>query len=345
MMLLLGISNCTDEFSLFDDEFSLTASYLEVAIINSNICLDCDKHYIRVQRSFIADDFTQYAHNMDSLYYDSDEIEVNAYIIRANLIEEGQVIDADTLRKYECRDTIINIDETGYIGVENLQIFYFTASNLKSFGFNETYLCVEVKNDENKYYAHTKIVDNIKYELSQYANTFPIEYNTFDVSMQIPKYTNRYIATMNCRYIELRHINGVLDTVEHTLGFPVADVTYNSPTNHTESATYRLSVSSFYSAMEKHVVQFGDEENAISRRLLNVYFSSFVFNEDLLLVNNALQYEINGFSTTPTYFSNIENGLGCFSAYGKSDTRNYYFTSRTIRQFIAAVGDKYLFIP
>lgn len=341
--VLIFYQNCSDEFNLLNKEIDLLSEYKEVAVVNANISLADTIHFIRVQRGFHAEDFTAYSHDVDSLYYDPNEIEVNAYILRINQMIGNEVVDADTLFKYNCEDTTVLINTVGDVGVINPTLYYFREPTLRKYGFKDTYIGVEVINGNKKYYAHTKIVDAVGFALSPYARTFPIEDNTFDVSMLIPKYTSRYIVTMKCSYTELKIVDNKLVTTVFTYNFPVADVIYKNPSAHSDSVKYTFSVSNFHSRLEKHILDFGDHEKAFLRRLKDVYFTSVVFNNDLLIANNGLLINGSGYNDVPGYFTNIKNGQGYLSAYGENATKKYALTSLSIRQFIDSVGYKYVF--
>ena len=343
LLLIISFASCSDEFDLFRDEISLIDDYEEVALVYSNINIYDTLHYVRVGRGFAVENFTEYATNLDSLYFDPNEITVNTYVIKVHEMQNNTIIEADTLAVYKCHDTIIDIQNSGQIGSTQFPIYYFVEKRLSNFGFDDTYLGVEVITSKKKTYSHTKMVDGAKFELSQYAATFPIENNTFDVWLVPPLHSQRLLVKMYCQYFEVKITNGRLDTVYYTFDVDITDDTYLNEIEEEKVVTYRNNTSIFYNALARDIIENGDTVNTIFRKMHKLYFKSQASNRDLMQASTILNFNGIGFNDMPIYYSNIHNGLGFFSSYGVSGTRKFYYSQRTVNTVIDLYGQKYLF--
>jgi hypothetical protein len=343
LVFFIALNSCSDEFNLLRTEIKLIDDYEELTAIYSNIGVYDSIHFIRVNRGFAAEDFTLYSDNADSLFYDPDDINVSMYIMKVNDQVNGNILAADTLATFLCSDTVIHVENSGQIGSTELTLYYFKEHDLSQFGFEDIYLGVEVLTKQNKVFGHTKLVDGGKFSMPQYAQTFPIENNTFDVFIIPPKDAQSLLVEMHCQYFEVKITEGNADTVYYTFDVLLTNDIYNNVIVNEEVVRYRNNTAIFFDNLEKDILKNGDTINTIFRKLHKLYFSTMVGNTDLVKASTVLTYNGFTFNDLPVYITNIKNGLGYFSCYGSSVTRKYYYSQKTVNKVIELYGQKYGF--
>ena len=343
-LLFTTITSCKDEFSLFETEIELLSDWDEAVAIYANINLTGGKNYIRVNRGFLVDNFFVANTNMDSIYFDPSQVEVNLYKLRVYDLDINGIISADTLRMYRCRDTLIDKDSTGNFSTEKVQLFYTETKGFKVNNAEDLYVGIEVVTPNNVVKSHTKIVETSRFiKPNQFGLPFEFENTTFDLQIYQPKYSQLYKSTATCSYKEIIRIDGQIDTIIKSFTFFVG--VHRESTmivDDEESHLWRDSTSLFHISLEEDILENGDTVNTIKRLLNDVYFSGYAGNADLALVT-SISPSGTGFNVEPTNYSNVQNGYGYCSAYARFNSIRFeysYGTKATVKELF---GDKYFF--
>ncbi|PLX16666.1 MAG: hypothetical protein C0599_14830 [Salinivirgaceae bacterium] len=344
LLTLLIVISCSDEFSLAENDIDLTKDWEETVGVFSNLNLHDRKHYIRISRGFAGNNFFLSNTNPDSIYFDPSQIEVNLYKIRVHQIVDGIITEADTLGVYPCRDTILPKDTLGMFYTDEVPLWYAETKAFSVTNADDLYVGLQIITPNREISSFTNMIPETEFVYpNQFLPRFPIENNTFDARIRLPRLSQIYRVEGNCSYFEITKINGITDTTLKTFNFLVGSRRINDPVeDYGETYLWRVSTDIFYSGIERDVLQNGDTVNTIARILDGISFSGYAGNADLALISTGLSV-ISGFSDEPIHFSNIRNGLGYFSAFAQFNTKKFPYSYETIDSVVNAYGGKYYF--
>lgn len=330
------LTTCSDEFNLLNDDVSIAEGYKKTIIVYCNLSPSNELHFVRVNRGFSAENFYTGANNIDSLQFAPDEVDVKVFRLRND----------DTVATYECKDTILQKDESDFFNTGEVIAYYFKEPDLMGgIHMEPIKFAIEVNVNGDKTYAQTDAVKGFNFNYPPNSDNFPgveFEGEKFKVEINKPENSQTYQVIGIGRYREITEIDGDKDTVLRAFEFSVGSAIDNRPAAIGDKKTFQPSTGIFYDAIERDVKNNGDTIHTIKRKFVDVSYEAIAGNSDLALTQNTGN-AFTGFHDNTTNISNVENGLGLFSAYNKSITRYYQLTTGTVDSIISRFGYKYHF--
>ena len=345
LTVLYILTSCDEEFDLFSSELDLVEDWQETVGVYANINSTDNIHYVRINRGFAGNNFFLANTNPDSIYFNPTDVQVTLYKLRVNSMFDGEILSADTLGAFVCKDTLIPKDTSGMFSTEFVPVFYTQTKEFSVSNSEDLYLGLEVITPRKIITSHTKIIERPRFDYpNTYLPRFPIEKNTFDVKLRLPISSQIYRVEGYCSYYEITRIDGIRDTTLRTFSFLMGTYQAFQPlTVSGEIHHWRESTELFYGGLERDVLKNGDTINTITRMLDGIYFKTYIGNADLAMVFSGISI-FSGYSTEPTIYTNIHEGLGYLTSYAEKNTQKYFFTYPTEDSVISAYGYKYHFV-
>ncbi len=334
LFIAIIFTNCSDEFSLINDEVNLAEDWEELFIVYANISPSDEFHYIRVNRGYSAENFTAGEGEMDSIQYGIGELDVRFYVIE----------NEDTIKTYTCRDTIIEKDSGDFFNTGQVLLHYFNEPELVSGNAENFKFGLSVTNGTTTASSTTSAIGSLTFKYppaTPYFSAVEFEGSLYRVEVNQPINSQAFEVIGVGRYREIREIAGVQDTIPQTFIFNVGRKVVSDPLQSADVLGFLGDCGGFYDAIGAHVRKYGDTVNTVRRRFDGVYFKAIAGNSDLAV--STLSGVNTGFHDNLTTYGNINNGLGLFSAYNSGKTRSYDVTRASMDKIIDLYGTKYLF--
>ncbi len=334
LLLVFLFTNCSDEFSLINDEVNLAEEWQELFVVYGNISPANEYHYIRVNRGYSAEDFNLGQETIDSIQYGPGELDVRLYVI------DGE----DTIKSYTCRDTIMEKDSGEFFNTGEIRLHYFRELDLLSANAENKMFGVEVSNGQMTATATTRAIGDFTFKYPPNAPNFEtveFEGSQYEVEVNQPVNSQALEVLGIGKYREIIEIGGDKDTIPHEFVFRVGKKVLADPLQSPDEQGFLGSCGGFYDAIEAHVLKYGDTVNAVRRRFDGVYFKAIAGNSDMAI--STLATGSGSFNDYITAVGNVDNGLGLVSAYNIKTTKVYYISGESMNTIIDLYGTKYLF--
>lgn len=321
-LIVIIANSCTDEYSLFTDDFELNNQWEETTIVYANFNISDKIHMIRVNRGFAAGDFFDVQSIQDSIQYQPGELEVFFH----------KLYKGDTIATYECYDTLVEKEDGEFFNTGKVLMYAFRDPNLIGSTVDDLEFLVEVKTPKgNSVWAVTNpIADFSTFIPAMFWTELGFGAKNFRVEFYAPINSQVYVSNLNIGYKEFRQIDNEFDTVQYYFSIRVGYILEGNPSSgylsNGQAVTKVMSIpsASIYKALSSAIENNGDLVNTKHRKFTGMTLEIVSGNNDLAMAASTVA-TTSGFSDNLGTYSNVINGLGyvsCHSVLTKNFTIN-----------------------
>lgn len=312
-LVTLLLSACSDEYSLFTDDFKLNNKWEETTIVNANFNTSDKIHMIRVNRGFAAGDFFDVQGVQDSIQYQPGDLKVYFH----------KLYKGDTIATYECYDTIVEKEEGDFFNTGKVLMHAFRDPNLIGSTVDDLEFLVEVKTPKgNSVWAVTNPVNKFRTAIP---NPGWAEYGFhgqfLKVRFSAPINSQVFDARANIGFMEIGSALTNYDTTYHEFEVFIGRILEQNPTELASEKNIEVSTLSVYRKLSDYIQRNGDLENTSFRKFTGMTIEVVCGNADLAIAASSASTS-SGFSDNLASYTNVINGLGNVSVY--SVYRNRY---------------------
>lgn len=319
MKKLLALSALVFLFSMCSTEIDLLDDWKETAVIYGLLDQNDSVQYVRIQKVFLGpDNAMDMAQQFDSINY------VQTLDVKIEQIQNGNVINTFTLTP----DTIYNKQPGDFYSPMQVIYSFATPSGLAS---NCTYHLVVNHVDASSntvatFDATTPIVENFTIQAPLGPSVSFIKPNQFvrvEVRWSGASHARLYQLAMYFHYTET-DINSVI-TNKTAPAWIIGEIETTS-TTATQTQSIKFDPDAFYNFIANAVPQ---DDNIVDRKSDYVQFVVYACEEQM---NNYMNINgpSSGLAQEKPMYTNINNGVGLFSARTKESSVNLSLTPQSL---------------
>lgn len=317
-MLLVS---CKDEYKLTKNNIDILSTNEGAIAVYANLGTNETTQYIRINRAFSTNTFSNHDHIYDSIYV-SDDYSVEFHRVEGN----------DTINTKYCRDTLVPKYDGDSFETDSVRLFYFPVEALTNESYDKMDGIIEITTPQGeKITASTRLIGPYSFKFPPsppYANwrEFATD-NEFRVVLRRPLFGMVFSVSAYVGYVEIKPSAKGYDSVYQEFRMRLAEEILPAPVDETNSVrSYYNSNNLFYEGLKNDIIKNGDTINTTKRLLNKIYFEAIVGNKDMAFLKTFS----NGFSQDPHFYSNVSGGYGFVSAFNRIKTHKMMFDSYTL---------------
>lgn len=318
-------------FQSCSTDFEVNADWKDIPVVYCLLNQNDAVHYVKVGRAFLGpEDAYVMAQNPDSLYYDSVNVVLEEYV--KSVLTDTIVLTKTTSIPKDSFNSLNPLEQP--IFAYNKNILYKTSHPLKS---NALYkLNISVPKSGKSVSASTALVNNFKASV-QYIQVGLSNYESpFELKWQSVPNAKLYELTIRFHYFERNKFTN--DTTHYYLDWVQQSKT--SPGNlGGEEIVLSISPISFYNFLASRLKTNNDVIRVVTEKSLDFKFN---VGGDDLYTYIEVNKPSNGLIQEKPAFTNIENGIGLFSARFNYDILGKVLSAKTVDSIADGIYTKHL---
>lgn len=288
-----------------ETDLNVKAPYKRIPVIYSLLDQNDEYHFVKISKLFNGDlDAYEMAAVADSSKVDIKEIYIEEYL------------NDNYVKTYSLRDTLITNKESGVFASPNQTIYYFKDANLNS---ESTFKLVvdigaeEIASATTSLIKNTSVFQDVSWQRFRTTQQISFAANADLTELQLnvvpPTLAKQTEVNMYFTYCT-NFTDGTtdLDTIKYQIG----SKTVVNPASPAE-LKFSLDEAVFYQKILEDIPDADDTPNFSNRVAGVVFFDVVNAGEDLYYYMEVNSPEAAVFQARPP-FTNVENGLGIFSA-------------------------------
>lgn len=333
--LILAVTSCSTDVNL-------NTEWQEFTVIYGLLDQSQEYQYIRINKSFLGSgNALGYTGIRDSSEYDPALVN--------GRVEE--YVNGTLARTWALRDTTLTNKPEGDFYSPNYTVYYFRASqliDLKYLNQNALYkLVVEIGPDDNKKVvtAQTELVRDFtinapianvagqpqQINVNFYAGPTPTGTYmspTFKITSSVG--AKRFNMKVLFKYDEVRPSETIRRTIDWNLGDATTSVTTGGQT-----VEKTIDGESFYQIIQNRISNTPELNNPdVTKRVFRGLDFIAIAGAEELVIYTDVNAPVTGIIQERPGYTNIQNGLGLFSARHRKTVDNKWMTGKTLEQLV-----------
>jgi len=288
-----------------ETDLVVKAPYQRIPIVYSLLDQNDEYHFVKVSKLFNGDlDAFEMAAVADSSVADVKEIFIEEYL------------NDNFVKVYNLRDTVITNKESGIFASPTQTVYYFKEANLNA---ESTFkLVVDIGADEvatatTSLVKNTNVFQDVSWQRFRTTRQISFAANADLTELQMnvvpPTLSKQTEVNMYFTYCT-NYTDGTTNT--DTIKYQIGSRTVVNP-QAPQEITFRLDQGVFYTRILEEILDVDETPNFLNRVAGVVFFDVVNAGEDLYYYMEVNSPDAAIFQARPP-FTNIENGLGIFSA-------------------------------